>query len=211
MAPAAVIALLAVAAIVGIAIQSRRAAIPASAASPGHALGPNGSEVIGPADALVLVEEYGDFQCPVCGEFHRSVEPQIRALADQGRIRFAYVPIAFIGPESAAASNAAVCAADQGKFWPYHDYLFQNQAPENSGALTPDRLVQIGADVGIADSAFDRCVRDGTHASWVSRITEDSSLRGVNQTPTVYVNGQRLADPFSAVQAITAAFASASP
>jgi protein-disulfide isomerase len=105
-----------VVAVAGIAYQSARSNHHAPQTVPAHALGPNGGELLGRPSAPVLVEEYGDFQCPVCGQWERSVYPTVRRLADQGRIRFEYHPIAFIGPESVAAANAAEAAGDEGRF-----------------------------------------------------------------------------------------------
>ena len=110
------IVLLVVAVVAGIAVQSARSHPNGSQATPAHTLGPNGGELLGNPSAPVLVEEYGDFQCPVCGQWERDVYPTVRRLVDQGRIRFEYHPIAFIGPESVAAANAAEAAGDEGKF-----------------------------------------------------------------------------------------------
>jgi protein-disulfide isomerase len=186
------IVLLVVAVVAGIAYQSARSHSHATQAVPAHALGPNGGELLGRASAPVLVEEYGDFQCPVCGQWERSVYPTVRQLVDQGRIRFAYQPIAFIGPESVAAANAAEAAGDQGKFWAYHDLLFADQAPENSGALTTDRLLELGRQLGLTSPQFQQKVRDGTYDNWIRQVTDQSSQRGVVQTPTVLVNGRQV-------------------
>jgi protein-disulfide isomerase len=140
----------------------------------------------------VLVEEYGDFQCPICGQWERDVGPTVRRLVDQGRIRFDYHPIAFIGPESLAAANAAEAAGDEGRFWAYHDLLFADQAPENSGALTTDRLLELGRQVGLTSQQFQQRVRDGTYDNWIRQATDRASQRGVTQTPTVLVNGQQV-------------------
>jgi protein-disulfide isomerase len=153
------------------------------------------------------VEEYGDYQCPACGQFERTVAAKIRELAAQGRIRFAYHPIAFLGPESVAAANAAVCAADQGRFWNFHEYAFAHQFPENSGALTQEQLVAFGSATGTSGPEFETCVRDVTYEGWVSRLTDRAFESGVHSTPTVLVDGQPLADPFQAVAAIEAALA----
>jgi protein-disulfide isomerase len=131
---------------------------PGPPSRPGPCPGSQRGELLGRASAPVLVEEYGDFQCPVCGQWERTVYPTVRQLVDQGRIRFEYHPIAFIGPESTAAANAAEAAGDEGRFWANHDLLFADQAPENSGVLTTDRLLELG----------------------------------VNQTPTVLVDGQQV-------------------
>ena len=198
------IVLLVVAVAAGIALQSARSHPQASVAVPAHALGPNGGELLGRPSAPVLVEEYGDFQCPVCGQWERTVGPTVRRLVDQGRIRFAYHPIAFIGPESLAAANAAEAAGDEGRFWAYHDLLFADQAPENSGALTTDRLLELGRQVGLTSPRFQQRVRDGTYDNWVRQATDQASQRGVNATPTVFVNG-RQADGALTVQGLLTA------
>ena len=186
------VVLLVVAVVAGIAFQSARSNSRTSVAVPAHALGPNGGELLGRPSAPVLVEEYGDFQCPVCGQWEQTVGPTVRRLVDQGRIRFEYHPIAFIGPESVAAANAAEAAGDQGKFWAYHDLLFADQVPENSGALSTDRLLELGHQVGLTSQQFQQRVRDGTYDNWVRQVTDQASQRGVTATPTVLVNGRQV-------------------
>ena len=200
--PAVILGTLVVLAAVGVLVQSHRAGRMAGAVQrPTNALGPGGSEVIGPEAAPVLVEIYGDFQCANCGQFQRTVEPQIRQLVEQGKVRLAYFP-ALTTMESLASANAAVCAGDQGAFWPYHDYLFAHQLPENSGAPTSDQLIQFGRQVGINSSSFDACVRNGTYNGWVMQISAQGAARGVRILPAIFVNGRTLSDPSSALAAI---------
>jgi protein-disulfide isomerase len=186
------IVLLVVAVVAGIAFQAARSHGQAPQAAPAHALGPGGGELLGSSSAPVLVEEYGDFQCPICGQWERDVGPTVRRLVDQGRVRFEYHPIAFIGPESVAAANAAEAAGDEGKFWDFHDLLFADQAPENSGALTSDRLLELGRQVGLDSRQFQQRVRDGTYDNWVRQVTDQASQRGITATPTVFVNGRQV-------------------
>jgi protein-disulfide isomerase len=172
---------------------------------PAHTLGPADGELLGQASAPVTVEEYGDFQCPHCADFEQTVGPTIRRLVDQGKIRFVYHPIAFLGPESVAAANAATCAGDQGKFWAYHDLLFQNQAAEeNSGFLSTDQLLRFGQQVGATQSRFTSCVTKGTYLPWIQHLTDQASQRGVNATPTILVDGTMEPDA-TTVQGLLAA------
>ena len=198
------ILLLVVAVVAGIAVQSARSDSNATQAVPAHALGPNGGELLGRPSAPVLIEEYGDFQCPVCGQWERTVGPTVRQLVDQGRIRFEYHPIAFIGSESVAAANAAETAGDEGRFWAYHDLLFADQAPENSGALTTDRLLELGRQVGLTSPQFQQKVRDGTYGNWVRQATDQASQQGVIHTPTVLVNGRPVDNALTAQGLLTA-------
>lgn len=195
---------LAVAVAAGIGVQALRSSS-GPLVRPAHALGPADGEVTGAATAPVTVEEYGDFQCPHCRDFQRTVGPTISQLVKAGKIRFVYHPMAFLGPESVAAANAATCAGDQGKFWPYHDLLFADQAPvENSGFLSTSQLLAFGRQLGLTDSRFVTCVRSGTYVPWVNHVTDEASQRGVNATPTIFVNGQAAPDA-TTVQGLLAA------
>jgi len=203
-----VVAVLVVAGIAGFAARSSIQARKGPLVQPKHALGPNQGELLGKPSAPVLVEEYGDFQCPACGDFQARVGPTVRQLVDQGRIRFVFHEHPILGRESVLAANAATCAGDQRKFWPYHDLLYADQAPENSGAITADRLVQLGTRVGISGTAFASCVRDGTYEPWLRQVTNHGSVRGVNGTPTFYVNGEQagnIATPQALLEAVAGA------
>ena len=129
----------------------------------------------------VLIRESGDFQCPSCRAFFRSIEPQIRAAyIAPGKARLEWHDFAWIGPESRDAANAARCAGDQGKFWPYHDLLYQNQGGENSGTFTKDRLKSFGGSLGLDAAAFNACVDGGRHAGAVQADFSDVTAQGFN-------------------------------
>jgi protein-disulfide isomerase len=172
----------------GIGIQALRSASGGAVVRPPFAAA-DGAVTRGASTAKVSVVEYGDFQCPHCAEFQRTVGSTIDRLVADGTIRFGYVPMAFLGPESELASNAAYCAGAQGRFWPYHDELFANQAAENSGALTTSSLTAFGATAGVTGVAFDRCVESKTYVPFVERITTLASQRGITSTPTVLIDG----------------------
>jgi protein-disulfide isomerase len=158
--------------------------------APAHALGPGEGELLGKAAAPVLVEEYGDFQCPACARLERDLGPTIRQLAGQGRIRFVFHHDAMIGRESVLAANAATCAGDAGRFWPYHDALLAEQAPENSGALTVERLIALGQRLGAGGPIFASCVRNNTYGPWVAKVSDQAAARGVSAIPAIFVNGR---------------------
>jgi protein-disulfide isomerase len=152
--------------------------------------------VLGNADAKHTIDIYEDFQCPVCRDFTVDVEPQIVAnYVATGKAKLVWHDFVVNdanlgGTESLDAANAARCASDQGKFWPYHDWLYANQYPEavgGSGAFTKDRLKTIGMLVGIADlTRFNSCVDSGTHDAEVRAESHPSDATG---TPSVYVDG----------------------
>ena len=155
---------------------------------------PSVPQVLGDPAAPILVEEYGDFQCPACSAFEKAAGPTLKQLAGERRIRLAYYPIGFLGRESVTSAGASLCAAGAGRFWEYHDLLYSQQGPENSGALSTSRLLGFGDQAGVRDGQFDLCVSSARYSGLIQQITESASKRGVNSTPSVYVNGRRLTD-----------------
>jgi len=148
---------------------------------------------LGEAFAQVVIHEYADFQCPSCGAFARSIEPQIRAAyIDTGIARLVWHDFAWIGQESRDAANAARCAGDQGKFWEFHDALYQNQAGENAGAFSKDRLKAFGDGLGLEPEAFHGCVDAGTYSNAVQADFADVRQSGFNGTPTFVIGDQRI-------------------
>lgn len=200
------LALVVSAAVLGVVVQSQRSARSSTGDAPQHALGPGDSEIEGSPDAPVLVEEFGDYQCPACGLFHRQVGPTIDRLVKDKRIRFAFHPFSFLGDESVAAAAAAECAGDEHKYFAMWNVLYDNQHPENSGAWTTDALVALARQAG-AGSGAQQCIRAGTYRPWARRATAAASERGIVGTPTIAVNGQELTDHSAAalVAAVDAA------
>ena len=148
---------------------------------------------LGNADAKHTIDIYEDFQCPYCRDFTADTEPQVVAnYVATGKAKLVWHDQVIIdknvgGTESLDASNAARCAADQGMFWPYHDWLYANQYSEGSGAFTKDRLKTIGKMAGIPDlNKFNSCVDSGTHNT---EITDQSASSGYTSTPTIVIDG----------------------
>jgi len=149
--------------------------------------------VRGSADAPVTITEFGDFQCPSCGAFTRTVEPElIRRYIDTGRAKLVFRHFPWIGPESRRAAEAASCAGAQGHFWEYHDLLYTNQHGENSGFLTADTLKRFASQLALDRSAFDACLDQGTYRAAVDADIQEVRRLGLNATPTFLVNGQRV-------------------
>lgn len=159
----------------------------------------------GPTDAIVLIEEYSDFQCPYCGQFALGAGEQIRATyGDTGQVRFEYNHFPFLGPESIRAAEAAECANEQGAFWQYHDTLFLNQNGENQGAFNDQTLQIFAANLGLDTSAFNSCLDSGKYRESLQTDLATAGERGVNSTPTFFINGEEVrgALPFEQYQAI---------
>ncbi len=161
--------------------------------------------VRGNADAPVTIDEYGDFQCPSCGAFARSVEAElVRRYIETGRAKLVFHHFPWIGPESKRAAEAASCAGAQGSFWSYHDLLYANQHGENSGFLSSDNLKRFASQLGLDRAAFDRCLDLGSYRAAVEADFQTGLRLGLNSTPTFIVNGQRIvgAQPLAVFAAV---------
>jgi len=152
----------------------------------------NSGRVLGQANAPVTIDEYADFQCPIC----RRAELLIRQIApqyiDTGQVKIVYHNFAFIGAESVQAAQAAECANDQGKFWDYANYLFDHQTGENVGAFSTANLKQFAQDLHLDTATFNACLDSGKYASLVQQELQEGRALGVNATPTFFINGQRI-------------------
>ena len=150
----------------------------------------------GEADAPLTIIEFSDFQCSFCRRFWRDTLPKIEeGYIRTGKIRFVYRHLAILGPMSAQAAEAAECAHEQGKFWPYHDRLFERAGPF---AFTVARLKGYARELGLEGDAFDRCLDAGKHRVKVRNETMVGQFLGATGTPTFLINGQLLigAHPF---------------
>jgi protein-disulfide isomerase len=100
--------------------------------------------------------------------------------------------MAFLGEESIWAAEAAECAADQNKYWEYHDKLFASQNGENQGAFEKENLKQFAADLGLDSDEFNACMDSGKHTELVKSDTTLAQQIGVQSTPSFLVNGTPL-------------------
>ncbi len=161
--------------------------------------------VLGDAKAKVTIIEFADFRCPFCEKFFTQAEANIKKdYVDTGKVRFVFKHYAFLGQQSVWAAEASECASEQGKFWQYHDWLYQNQAPEtNLAYYSKANLVKYAGKVaGINTNQFATCLNSGKYNK---RVTEDLGLgnsSGVTGTPTFFINGAETvgAQPYSVFQ-----------
>jgi len=138
----------------------------------------------GPSSAKVTVIEFGDFECPFCGEEEPVVTEILQSYS--GRIRFVFkeFPLSSIHPYAELAAEAALAANAQGKFWPYHDTLYANQS-----ALTQADLEGYAATLGLDVTTFDAALTQHTYQAAVAADVAEGTSVGVNGTPTFFVNG----------------------
>ncbi len=171
--------------------------LPAAATERAKATG----NTLGDANAPVTMEVYADFQCPVCGQFDRTTLKQIEdKYVNTGKVKIVFNHFAFIGDESTRAAEASECANAQGKFWQYADTLFNNQAGENQGAFSDANLEKFAQQVGLDMSQYKTCMQNNTYLSKVQTSTQNGTARGVNATPTVFINGHMAQGAISLAQ-----------
>lgn len=146
---------------------------------------------LGSPDAPVVIVEFADFQCPFCGRFHQTTAKEIiSTYVKTGKARLFYRDFAFLGEESNWASQAARCAGDQGKYWQYHDYLYEHQKGENQGAFAKNNLKDFALEVGLNAGNFNTCLDSDKYKQAVDDDTELGRKFGVTGTPTSFVNGK---------------------
>jgi protein-disulfide isomerase len=151
---------------------------------------PEGNYYLGRPDAPLTVEMFGDFQCPVCGEFARTTEPPfVTNYVETGKARFVWRDFAWIGVESFLSAQAARCAGQQGHFWAFHDYLFAHQQGENLGAFSQQNLSSIAASLGLDANVFGACMNSGQEPQAIQRAVQFGVSLGIDVTPAFLING----------------------
>jgi len=148
-------------------------------------VGPD-DHVEGPDDAAITIVEYGDFQCPYCGQAYPIVKRLQSDFGDSLRLVFRNMPLTNVHPQAELAAETAEAVGLQGKFWPMHDVLFENQRDLSGPAIL--RYVE---DVGADLSQVANTLHDGVVQKRVKDDVESGIRSGVNGTPTFFVNGER--------------------
>jgi protein-disulfide isomerase len=154
----------------------------------------------GNPNAPVVIEEFADFECPSCGRFATITEPDVRTqIVDSGQAFYKYYDFPLpMHHNSQAASNAAACADEQGKFWEMHDQLFAGQdqwglSASETGEVTdnPKPIFEGYAKaIGVNVAQWDQCFDAHKYQSRIDANQAEGMRRNVNETPTFYVNGK---------------------
>jgi protein-disulfide isomerase len=140
----------------------------------------------GPPEAQLTVVEYGDYQCPYCGQAYPIVERLRKDFADSMRFVFRNLPLADVHPHAEAAAEMAEAVALQDKFWEIHDTLFENQRD-----LSDKALRRYAEEVGASVEDATQAIADGGPRERVEGDFESAIRSGANGTPTFFINGVR--------------------
>ena len=119
-------------------------------------------------------------------------------------VRIGYWHFAFLGQESQWSAEASECAAEQGAFWEYHDYLFENLGRENRNDFNHENLKRFADELGLDTEAFNECLDSGRHTQIVQQETAAAQQIGIRSTPSFLVNGQPVigAQPFEVFERV---------
>lgn len=154
-------------------------------------VGTGGRPMLGPPTAPIMIIEFSDYECPFCKRAEPAMEQVLNTYKDKIKFVYRHYPLPF-HQHARPASEAALCANAQGKYWEYHKKVFA------SASLTEDTLKQIGKDVGLDAAKFDTCLKNHEMAKEIDKDLEDGQSVGVNGTPAFFINGRMLsgAQPF---------------
>jgi len=161
--------------------------------------------VKGDKDAPVTIVEFSDFQCPFCQRFYQQTMPSIEEnYVKTGKVKIVFrdFPLSF-HQNAQKAAEAAECADDQGKFWEYHDMLFEKGKGDGTGLAVAD-LKSYAQTLGLNTATFNNCLDSGKYTSEVQKDQADGTSYGVRGTPAFFVNGQLIsgAQPYANFQQV---------
>lgn len=142
------------------------------------------SRFIGPADAEVVMIEFGDFNCSFCKRFHdETLQPLIENYGD--RVQFAYRDYPILADTSLTAALASQCAAEQGGFWDYHSLLYTN-----IGNFSRDSLIAYATQLDLDVTAFTACLDEERYLDTVVSDYREAEGMGIRGTPAFFINGR---------------------
>ena len=157
---------------------------------------------LGSPSAPVTIVEFSDFRCSFCKKFWADTLPKLKkSYFDRGTVQFVFRHFAILGKQSEQAALASECAAEQGKFWQYHDKLFANQA---ALGFTESKLKEYAGELRLQQAKFNSCLTTGKYKSKVEQETVTAAYLGGRGTPMFLVNEWLLvgAQPFETFQKV---------
>jgi protein-disulfide isomerase len=167
-----------------------------------------GSPVLGSESAPITIIEFGDYQCHQCFNwFHNTKDSIVENYINTGKANLVFVDLAFLGRDSPKAAAATYCAEEQGKYWEYHNLLYNTQEGIDSGWANTERLKAFAFSLGLDTELFDSCLDSGKFSKRVQFNINEAKKHGASGTPTfIIVNSdgqqQKLvgAQPYSVFQ-----------
>jgi len=145
---------------------------------------------LGSPNAPVIIVEFGDYQCPTCGEwFHTQGPSLIQNLVDTGKAKLVWRDFDYFGPDSISASEADYAAGQQGKFWQFHDLLYTSQQSPNSGWASRQNLQKFAQKLGLNMTQFNEDFNSGKYDALINANHALGVEAGITETPTFFLVG----------------------
>lgn len=150
----------------------------------------NASPYLGDANAQITIIEFGDYQCFYCNKFFHDTEHLIYDnYIKTGKAKMVFKDYIIIGPDSLTSAHAAHCASEEGKFWEYHDILYNNWSGENNGWASEESQYRFAKQVGLDETKFEECMKSGRHNQIIQASTNDAQRLGITGTPAFFIIG----------------------
>jgi len=146
-----------------------------------------GAPFKGPEAAPVTIVEVTDFHCPYCKRVQPTLNEVLLKYPDKVKLVFRDFPIDQLHPNARKAAEAARCANEQGKFWPYHDKLMAGGTD-----ASPEKLKEYAKELELDAGAFEQCLASGKYRAAVQKDVDEGTRLGVNGTPAFFINGRML-------------------
>jgi protein-disulfide isomerase len=148
----------------------------------------NTSPILGSKDAPITMIEFGDYQCFYCNKFYHDVEPGIvKNYINTGKVRMIFKDFTIIGQDSVNAAHASHCAQEKGKFWEYHDMLYNNWSGENTGWASSENLRNFAKKVGLDENQFSQCMSQSKYIATVQGSYSNAKDLGLTGTPDFFI------------------------
>ena len=154
---------------------------------------------VGDPNAPVTIQVWADFMCPACQQWTSAVKPQLFedfVKTGQVRLEFRQFPLQQHAPGAQMSAQASLCAADQNMFWPYHDRLFQAASTRGQAGVEIGQLTAYAREVGMDEARFTQGMNNQEKLQPISQELTQAQQLGLNNTPSILVNGQLIANPF---------------
>ena len=148
----------------------------------------SGSPVLGSTSAPITIVEFGDYQCEACYHwYHNTRADIIDNYIETGKVNLVFMDLPFLGRDSITAAQATYCADDQGKYWEYHETLYNFQEAIDNGWASKDRLVSFAFDLDMNMDEFNDCMDSSKYAKRVKANYDESQRFGAEATPTFLI------------------------
>jgi protein-disulfide isomerase len=148
----------------------------------------NSPPIIGDKNAKITILEFGDYQCTFCYKFHQQTLDDIKkSYIDTGKVNYTYKDFPLNGLDSVLASEASLCADEQGKYWDYHNTLFNNWGGEKTGWITGNSLLDFAEQNNLNMQDFTECVNSHKYNQRVIENQNFAKSVGINATPSFFI------------------------